>query len=75
MIKTSLNFCNNKQCKRISLWINKKSMLFRFLTSLGFNEILTETYFCVKTLNKIDHIINHQEFDNWHITMSDSDVY
>ena len=41
----------------------------------GFRERPIETYFCVKTLNDLDTNVDYLEFDNWFITMSDSDVY
>lgn len=75
IIKLSLEFCNDKKCKKISLWANRKLMFFEFLNSLGFREIPIETYFCVKTLNDLDVNVDYLEFDNWFITMSDSDVY
>jgi hypothetical protein len=75
MINTALKFCHEKKCKTISLWINKKLMLFKFLKSLGFNENSIKTYFCIKTLNESKPTVDYLDFNNWHITMSDSDVY
>jgi hypothetical protein len=75
IIKSSLEFCKDKKCENISLWINRKLIFFRFLKSVGFYEKSLEIYFCVKTLNNLDDKINYLKFDNWFITMSDSDVY
>ena len=75
IIKSSLKFCEDKKCKKISLWVNRKLMFFRFLKSIGCYERSLEIYFCVKTLNDLNDKVNYLEFDNWFITMSDSDVY
>ena len=75
IIKSSLKFCDEQKCKKISLWVNRNLAFSTFLKSLGFSEIETETYFCVKTLNELNSNVDHLNFDNWYITMSDSDVF
>jgi len=75
IIKTSLMFCKTRDCDKISLWTNRKSFFFEYLKTLGFNDNSIETYFVVKILNSNKHEHDYMNFDNWFITMSDSDVY
>lgn len=74
MILKSLSFCKENNLNNITFWLNKKNPLYKTLKKFPFSEIPMEIHFVVKSLisstNK--ELLN---FDNWFITMSDSDVF
>jgi len=75
MISTTISFSHKHDVHHLTLWINRKLSLFSFLKKIGFEEYVQPTYFVVKSLheNKFDEQLFN--YDNWYITMGNSDVY
>ena len=61
-----------KNVKRINTWINRNSKIHDYLEYFGFNNKSPVTYFSYLNKNTNQIIDN---FNNWNISMIDSDVY
>ena len=58
----------------VPLWAPKDISFYAHLKKIGFEERKMETYFIIKNLNgNQDPYV--ENFKNWYITMSDSDVF
>ncbi len=75
IINESKKFSEKNKLSKITLWINPNLNFSKYLKSINFSKEFTSSYFLVKQLsNKINSKIFHN-FNNWYITMSDSDVF
>ena len=73
MINKSIEFCKNNEFSLLTLWANPLSKLFSNCIKNGFYLNHMPTYFLINSIEncKLDIL----DFNNWHITMSDSDVF
>ena len=74
MIYNTINFCKKNHLTKITLWTNGLESFYSQIIKMGFKEIPMENNFVVKifeenTLNELNC------FENWYLTMSDSDVF
>jgi len=72
MINYSKIFCQKLNISNLTFWTNN-NFFNNFLNQKKINVIPTQTYFVLKILNNSYDNINN--FKNWYITMSDSDVF
>jgi len=75
MISSIASFCKDHLLSNLTLWINRQLPLFSFLENLGFQSLEQPIYFIVKPLNQISLNPILLNYDNWYITMGNSDVY
>ena len=75
MIATATSFCKKFKIPELTLWVNNSLPMFKFLLKIGFRKNPIMTFFIAKILNenKIDKTFF--DFNNWYVTMGDSDVY
>jgi hypothetical protein len=74
IINKSIEFAIENKLTEISLWAPKDISFYAHLKKIGFEERKMETYFIIKNLNgNQDPYV--ENFKNWYITMSDSDVF
>lgn len=74
LIEKAIDYCNLYNLPELTLWSNPSLSLHKHLIKLGFYERPTETYFIIKNLsNRLGN--NFENFENWYITMGDSDNY
>ena len=75
MIEHSITFCNKNNIPQLTLWVNRTLSLYNFLTKIGFREKPMENYFVVKLLSRENEFFSAENYDEWYITMGDSDVF
>ena len=74
MIYNTIDFCKKNNLTKITLWTNGLKSFYSQILKMGFKEIPMENNFIIRileknTLNKLNY------FENWYLTMSDSDVF
>ena len=72
MLNFSQEFCNKLNFNSFSIWSNHNNFS-NYLDSNLINISIKDTYFILKILNQ--SIPKLENFDNWNISMSDSDVF
>ena len=75
MIEHAITFCNKNNIPQLTLWVNRTLSLYNFLTKIGFREKPMENYFVVKLLSRENEFFSAENYDEWYITMGDSDVF
>jgi len=72
MLYFSKTFSNKQNFSTLTLWSNDKN-IFKILDPKSVRTLPQETYFIVKNLNEQESEI--ENYQNWNIMMSDSDVF
>lgn len=75
LLQTCYSHLLDEQVTRITCWANASSPVGRQLKFDGFKREMTETYFGAKPLVVMPGISLIGSYENWHITMGDSDVF
>jgi len=72
VIHITLNFAKDNNLSEISLWVKPDSAFHLYLTNSGFM-IKKNQPFITKILSSIPEDSNN--FENWFLTMADSDIF
>lgn len=78
LLEISYDYFLENKVKKISCWMPKSSLYGDIIKKEGFIRKYpdAETYFGIKIFNKEkNHQKNIESFNNWHLTMADSDVF
>jgi len=75
MINAAISYCKLKNIMKLTLWINKTLPMYNYLKKIGITEIPVDVFFVIKFLNNKYQLQDIENFDNWFITMSDSENY
>jgi len=78
LLQVSYNYFFENNIKKISCWMQDSYSPGALMTKEGFirNDFNLETYFGVKILNEKNNSLKEAEcFNNWYLTMGDSDVF
>lgn len=69
-----ISYASQENCKTVSTWCPRHYFAHQYLTKIGFQHQLPITYLTYKPLHK--KLNNkYDKFNNWWITMGDSDVF
>lgn len=72
----SYNFFIGKEIRNVSCWMPENSFYISALKEEGFVGHITETHFGLRILDKQNNLLPKvRDINNWHLTMSDSDVF
>ena len=74
MIYNAINFCKKNHLTKITLWTNGLESFHSQITKMGFKDIPMENNFVVKIFEE-NSLTELNYFENWYLTMSDSDVF
>ena len=74
MIYNTINFCKKNHLTKITLWTNGLESFHSQITKIGFKDIPMENNFVVKIFEE-NSLTELNYFENWYLTMSDSDVF
>ncbi|MCH7561818.1 MAG: hypothetical protein IIC67_10730, partial [Thaumarchaeota archaeon] len=75
ILKQAISFCNHNKLDKLTLWSNKTLDFHKYLQKNGFSEYPMENYFIIKTLSSAEEFKEILNYNNWYMTMSDSDVF
>ncbi len=75
LINHAIHFCKKNLIEKLTLWCNKTLPFYDFLLQKKFYTEPMQTYFVLKALSTQIESKNMGDFDNWYLTMSDSDVF
>jgi len=75
VINQTIKFCNENKISKISLWVNPTLKFYHYLLKIGFVKTPMETFFITKILSDKLDPFSLNNFNNWYITMADSDIF
>jgi len=74
LISTARHIAKNTSCKEVTMWISKKHPIMNLLDNKSMAKLKQRQYLHVISFNEsISPVM--MDFDNWHYTMGDSDVF
>ena len=75
MFFNTMNFCKTNNLSKITFWINGLNSFNSYIKKFDYKKNPMENNFILKKLQDKKEIKELSNFENWYLTMSDSDVF